>query len=61
VRGFGIGIEHRGLRDVARRSTYLVDGKGLIRAVWAYETSDVPDVDVWLTAIRDLNIVPRSG
>jgi len=61
VRGFGIGIDHRGLRDVARRCTYLVDGEGLIRAVWAYETSDVPDLDVWLTAIRDLNIGPRSG
>ena len=60
MRGFGIGIEHRGLREVARRCTYLVDRDGLILAVWDYETGDVPDVEVWLTTIRDLNIVPRS-
>jgi peroxiredoxin len=61
VRGFGIGIEHRGLRDVARRCTYLVDRDGLIVAVWDYETGDVPDPEVWLTAIRDLKIARRSG
>jgi len=61
VREFGIGIEHRGLRDVARRCTYLVDEEGLIRAFWDYETGEVPDLDVWLAAIRDLNIARRSG
>jgi peroxiredoxin len=49
------------MREVARRCTYLVDRDGLILAVWDYETGDVPDVDVWLTAIKDLNIAPRSG
>jgi hypothetical protein len=33
----------------------------MILAVWDYETGDVPDPDVWLTAIRDLNIERRSG
>jgi hypothetical protein len=61
VRAFGIGIEHRGLRDVAGRCTYLVDGSGVIRAVWDYETGDVPDPGVWLEAIRDLNNTRRSG
>ena len=61
MRGFGIGIEHRGLRDVARRCTYLVDPSGSIQAFWDYETGDVPDIDVWLAAIRDLNIGRRSG
>ena len=60
MRGFGIGIEHGGLREVARRCTYLVDRSGVIQAVWDYETGDVPDPAVWLEAIRDLNIARRS-
>ena len=60
VRAFGIAFEHRGFRDVARRSTFLVDEAGVIRAVWAYESSDVPDVEEWVTTCRDLNITGRS-
>ena len=61
VHAFGIAFEHRGFRDVARRSTFLVDETGVVRAVWAYETGDVPDVEEWVTACRDLNIARRSG
>src|ERR1700759_4665728 len=50
VRGFGIGFEFRGFRDVAQRSAFLVDEDGVIRNAWNYETGDVPDVEVWLPA-----------
>jgi peroxiredoxin len=54
VHAFGIAFEHRGLRDVARRTTFLVDEEGSIRHVWEYDTSEVPDVDQWLAAARAL-------
>ena len=54
VGAFGVGFEHRGLRDVARRITFLVDEEGVIRGVWEYETSEVPDVDEWVAAARAL-------
>ena len=55
VRAFGNGFQFRGFRDVARRTTFLVDGEGVIRAVWEYESSDQPDLDEWLAACRDLS------
>jgi glutaredoxin-dependent peroxiredoxin len=55
VRAFGIGFEFRGFRDVAQRSAFLVDERGVIRNAWNYETGDVPDVGVWLEAARALN------
>ena len=55
VRAFGIGFEFRGFRDVAQRSAFLVDERGVIRNAWNYETGDVPDVDAWLEAARALN------
>jgi peroxiredoxin len=55
VRGFEIGFEFRGFRDVAQRSAFLVDEGGVIRNAWNYETGDVPDVEVWLEAARALN------
>jgi glutaredoxin-dependent peroxiredoxin len=54
VRGFGIGHEFRGFRDVAQRSAFLVDEEGIVRDAWYYETGDVPDVDVWLEACTAL-------
>jgi peroxiredoxin len=54
VRGFEIGFEYRGLRDVASRTAFLVDETGVIRNAWSYDTGDVPDVDEWLAASRDL-------
>ena len=55
VRAFGIGIEHRGLREVARRSAFLVDGEGVVADAWSYETGDVPVIDEWVAACRALN------
>src|SRR5436853_5108544 len=55
VRGFGIGSQFRGFRDVAQRSAFLVDETGVIRDAWFYETSDVPDVEAWLEAAAALS------
>lgn len=52
--GFGVAFEHRGLRDVSRRTAFLVDSSGIVRGAWEYETSGVPDFDALLTVARDL-------
>src|SRR3954464_4275586 len=54
VHAFGIAHEHRGLRDVARRSAFLVDEQAVVRGVWLYESGEVPDVDELLEAARGL-------
>jgi len=55
VRGFGVGRDYRGMRDVARRSAFLIDAGGTVRGAWAYEDSEVPDVDELLSAARALS------
>jgi peroxiredoxin len=52
--GFGIAFDFRGLRDVSQRSAFLIDGDGVVRGAWTYETSEVPDFDVLLEAARAL-------
>lgn len=54
VLGFGIAREHRGMRDVAERSAFLVDRDGIIRGAWLYETGQLPDFDELLSAARAL-------
>jgi peroxiredoxin len=54
TRGFGVAIDHRGLRDVSARSAFLVDGDGVVRGALPYETSELPDFDVLLAAARAL-------
>lgn len=54
VRAFGVGFEFRGFRDVARRTAFLVDERGVVQAAWAYESGNVPDVDEWLEAAHAL-------
>ena len=54
VRAFGIAFEHRGFRDVARRTAFLVDERGIVRNAWSYDTGEVPDVEEWLEAARGL-------
>jgi peroxiredoxin len=54
TRGFGVAIDHRGLRDVSARSAFLVDGSGVVRGAWPYETSGLPDFDALLEAARAL-------
>ena len=52
--GFGVAYEHNGMRDVSRRSAFLVGVDDVVRGVWAYEPSELPDVDVLIAAVRAL-------
>src|SRR6516225_4645398 len=45
VRGFGVSRDFRGFQDIARRTAFLVDGEGTVRATWSYEDTEVPDFD----------------
>ena len=52
--GFGVAIDHRGLRDVSQRSAFLIDGQGTVRGTWAYEAAELPDFDELLAAVKAL-------
>ncbi len=54
VSSFGVAHEHRGMRDVAERCAFLVDGAGTVRGAWHYGTSELPDFDELLRAARVL-------
>ena len=54
TRGFGVAMEHRGLRDVSARSAFLVDAGGTVRGAWRYDTAELPDFDELLAAARAL-------
>jgi peroxiredoxin len=54
VRAFGVAARYRGFAEVAQRSAFLVDGDGIIRGAWRYESSQVPDFDELLSAARSL-------
>jgi glutaredoxin-dependent peroxiredoxin len=55
TKGFDVAFEFRGLRDVSARSAFVVDAQGTIRGAWRYETSELPDVDELLAAVRAIN------
>ena len=48
--GFGVAYEHNGMRDVSARSAFLVGVDGVVRGAWAYELSELPDLDVLIEA-----------
>ena len=52
--GFGVAIEHRGLRDVSERSAFLIDDAGVVRGAWRYEATELPDFDELLAAAKAL-------
>src|SRR6058998_483448 len=52
--GFGVAYEHNGMRDVSARTAFLVDVDGVVRGAWAYELSELPDLDVLIAAARAL-------
>ncbi len=54
TRGFGVAFEHNGMRDVSRRSAFLLDGEGVVRAAWRYANDELPDLDELLGAARSL-------
>jgi peroxiredoxin len=54
MRGFDVGHDFRGYADVAERTAFLVDTSGTVRGAWRYETAEVPDFDVLLSAAQAL-------
>jgi hypothetical protein len=42
------------MRDVSARTAFLVGVDGLVRGAWAYEPSELPDVDVLIEAAQAL-------
>ena len=54
VHAFGVAHEWRGLKEVAERSAFLVDGGRTVRWAKRYSSDDVPDVDELLTEARAL-------
>jgi peroxiredoxin len=55
VRGFGVERDYRGMSDVARRAAFLIDSGGTVRGAWAYDDSEVPDVDELVSAAQALS------
>ena len=55
VRAFDVAQTYRGLEGVAERSAFLLDGEGIIRGAWRYDTGHVPDFDELLAAARSLS------
>jgi peroxiredoxin len=43
---------------VARRSAFLIDADGTVRGAWAYDDSEVPDVDELVSAAQALSPSP---
>jgi peroxiredoxin len=52
--GFGVEYEHNGMRDVSARTAFLLDTEGVVRGAWAYEPSELPDIDVLIEAASNL-------
>ena len=52
TKGFDVAFDFRGLKDVSERSAFLIDGDGVIRGAWRYDTSELPDFDALLEAVR---------
>jgi len=54
TKGFGVAFDYRGMKDVSRRSAFLIDKEGVIHGAWPYEAAEVPDFDVLLAAAQAL-------
>ena len=52
--GFGVAIEHNGMRDVSDRTAFLLDEEGVVRGAWQYAKDEVPDLDDLIAAARNL-------
>jgi peroxiredoxin len=52
--GFGVAFEHNGMRNVSRRSAFLIDAGGVVRGAWLYENDELPDLDELIAAARVL-------
>ncbi len=40
------------MRDVSSRTAFLIGADGVVLGAWAYETSELPDFDELLAAVR---------
>ena len=54
VHSFGVARERRGLRDVAERSAFLLDGERIVRFAKRYDSDAIPDMDELVAAARSL-------
>ena len=54
VRSFGAAHDFRGMKDVADRTTFLVERGGTVRGAWRHDPGEVPDFDELLAAARAL-------
>ena len=52
--GFGVAMDYNGMRDVSQRTAFLVDAEGVVRGAWAYESSELPDLDELIAAAKTL-------
>jgi peroxiredoxin len=52
--GFGVEYEHNGMKDVSRRSAFLLDGEGVVRGAWTYANDELPDLDELIRAAQAL-------
>jgi len=50
TRAFGVAHDFRGLRDVSRRSAFLLGTAGTVLGAWRYGSSEVPNFDALLAA-----------
>ena len=55
IHGFDVVTEWRGMKDISRRSVFLVTEDGIIRGAWPYRVSEVPNFDELLEAARSLS------
>jgi len=42
------------MRDVSRRSAFLLDSAGVVRGAWPYAIDELPDVDELIAAAQAL-------
>ena len=61
VRGFGVARDYRGMKEVAERTAFLVGIDGSVLGAWRYEDSEVPDFDVLLAAVKELESAEPPG
>jgi peroxiredoxin len=54
TQGFGLSREFIGFEGIPERSAFLVDHDAVVRGAWAYDDSEVPDVDALVSAAREL-------
>jgi peroxiredoxin len=52
--GFDVAFEFNGMKDVSRRTAFLLDSEGVVRGAWEYRNDELPDLDELLAAAQAL-------